>query len=292
MTFGAASLLLAPVAVDVRRQRRSGSYYGIGHALFDPPPAPDGSGAEARPDDAQRHLRPSMRSRPEPCMTVRAARPHHAEDGRACGSPDAIAPAGVALHRDTGTSSRAPTVIAAPASHGHMTSAAFTRCASSVANAGLDGRPAPSCRACTSASAIGHDPGDEPKKPGMVLFRPDAVREVFALPAASRPPGRAGSSCARRPHSILVIDGDEHLRERRLLQKPFHGEQMQALGPMIGELARGSSPGAAYQRVGAAHSRSSRDPRAGFADSAPRGALAGIQSVPGCREDEGPGPVG
>jgi cytochrome P450 len=75
----------------------------------------------------------------------------------------------------------------------------------------------------------------------MVLFSgPDAVREIFALPAAIAPAGQSWEFLRpfAGPHSILVIDGDEHLRERRLLQKPFHGEQMRALAPMIGELAR------------------------------------------------------
>src|ERR1700744_4096858 len=75
----------------------------------------------------------------------------------------------------------------------------------------------------------------------MVLFSgPEAVREVFALPAAIAPAGQSWEFLRpfAGPHSILVIDGDEHLRERRLLQKPFHGEQMRALGPMIGDLAR------------------------------------------------------
>jgi cytochrome P450 len=75
----------------------------------------------------------------------------------------------------------------------------------------------------------------------MVLFSgPDAVRELFALPAAIAPAGQSWEFLRpfAGPHSILVIDGDEHLRERRLLQKPFHGEQMRTLGPMIGELAR------------------------------------------------------
>ena len=75
----------------------------------------------------------------------------------------------------------------------------------------------------------------------MVLFsEPDAVREVFALPAAIAPAGQSWEFLRpfAGPHSILVIDGDEHLRERRLLQKPFHGEQMRALAPLIADLAR------------------------------------------------------
>jgi cytochrome P450 len=74
----------------------------------------------------------------------------------------------------------------------------------------------------------------------MVLFsHPDAVRELFALDPAIAPAGRsweflrpfAGAS------SILLLDGDEHLRERRLLQGPFHGERMRSLGPLVSELA-------------------------------------------------------
>jgi cytochrome P450 len=80
----------------------------------------------------------------------------------------------------------------------------------------------------------------------MVLFSgPDAVRELFALPPEIAPAGESWEFLRpfAGPHSILIIDGDEHLRERRLLQKPFHGEQMRALGPMIGELARGELAG-------------------------------------------------
>ena len=78
---------------------------------------------------------------------------------------------------------------------------------------------------------------DEP----MVLFsHPDAVREIFRLDPAIAPAGESWEFL--RPfageHSILLLDGDEHIRERRLMQKPFHGERMRAFGPMIGELAR------------------------------------------------------
>jgi cytochrome P450 family 135 len=75
----------------------------------------------------------------------------------------------------------------------------------------------------------------------MVLFsNPDAVREIFRLDPAIAPAGQSWEFL--RPfageHSILLLDGDDHLRERRLLQGPFHGERMRAFAPMIGELAR------------------------------------------------------
>jgi cytochrome P450 len=75
----------------------------------------------------------------------------------------------------------------------------------------------------------------------MVLFSdPDPVREIFRLDPAIAPAGQSWEFL--RPfageHSILLLDGDEHIRERRLLQGPFHGERMRAFAPMIAELAR------------------------------------------------------
>ena len=78
---------------------------------------------------------------------------------------------------------------------------------------------------------------DEP----MVLFSsPDAVRELFRLDPAIAPAGQSWEFLRpfAGPHSILVLDGEEHLRERRLIQTPFHGERMRAFQPMVAELAR------------------------------------------------------
>jgi cytochrome P450 family 135 len=78
---------------------------------------------------------------------------------------------------------------------------------------------------------------DEP----MVLFsHPDAVREVFRLDPQIAPAGQSWEFLRpfAGPHSILVLDGEEHLRERRLIQTPFHGERMHAFRPTVAELAR------------------------------------------------------
>jgi cytochrome P450 len=130
----------------------------------------------------------------------------------------------------------------------------------------------------------------------MVLFSgPEAVREVFALPAEIAPAGQSWEFLRpfAGPHSILVIDGDEHLRERRLLQKPFHGEQMRALGPMIGELARAElatweGPVNTLERMRALTLEimlrvvfGTRDEREfGQLHDAVEGALAGVRSLP------------
>jgi cytochrome P450 family 135 len=78
---------------------------------------------------------------------------------------------------------------------------------------------------------------DEP----MVLFsHPDAVREVFGLDPAIAPAGQGWEFLRpfAGPHSILLLDGEEHLRERRLMQTPFHGQRMRAFTPTVADLAQ------------------------------------------------------
>jgi cytochrome P450 len=75
----------------------------------------------------------------------------------------------------------------------------------------------------------------------MVLFSsPDAVRAVFRLDPTIAPAGQSWEFLRpfAGPHSILLLDGEEHLRERRLMQGPFHGERMRVFAPMIAQLAR------------------------------------------------------
>jgi cytochrome P450 len=75
----------------------------------------------------------------------------------------------------------------------------------------------------------------------MVLFSdPESVRDVFRLDPAIAPAGQSWEFLRpfAGPHSILLLDGDEHLQERRLLAAPFHGERMLAFEPLIAELAR------------------------------------------------------
>jgi cytochrome P450 len=75
----------------------------------------------------------------------------------------------------------------------------------------------------------------------MVLFSaPDAVRDIFRLDPAIAPAGQSWEFLRpfAGPHSILLLDGQEHLRERRVMAAPFHGERMRALAPLVAELAR------------------------------------------------------
>src|SRR4051812_16110244 len=77
----------------------------------------------------------------------------------------------------------------------------------------------------------------------MVLFsHPDAVREVFRLDPAIAPAGQSWEFLRpfAGPDSILLLDGDAHLRERRLLQGPFHGGDKRGSAPPG---ARNAPPG-------------------------------------------------
>jgi cytochrome P450 len=76
----------------------------------------------------------------------------------------------------------------------------------------------------------------------LVMFsRPDAIRDIFA---ASPEDATAGDSnaFALEPFvgtgSLLLLDGQRHLDERRLMLPPFHGERMRAYIGLIAEITR------------------------------------------------------
>ena len=80
-----------------------------------------------------------------------------------------------------------------------------------------------------------------PGRPPLVMFsHPDAIREIFSGDADDLHAGE--SNAILEPllgrHSLLLLDGHEHLHERRLVQPPFHGERMVAYGSVMQEIAR------------------------------------------------------
>ena len=60
----------------------------------------------------------------------------------------------------------------------------------------------------------------------MILSDPAAVREVFTGDPEKLRSGQANRflEAALGRHSLLVLDGREHLRERKLMLPPFHGD--------------------------------------------------------------------
>jgi cytochrome P450 len=73
----------------------------------------------------------------------------------------------------------------------------------------------------------------------VVLTRPEAIREVFT---GDREVLRAGEANAVMGpmvgrNSLLLLDGERHIRHRRLLSPPFHGEAVRAYGERIAQIA-------------------------------------------------------
>ena len=75
--------------------------------------------------------------------------------------------------------------------------------------------------------------------PMVVVSDPADVRAVFTAPPDVI---RAGASSSFLepfvgPNSILILDGPEHLRQRKLMLPPFHGDRMRAHRDLIARLA-------------------------------------------------------
>jgi cytochrome P450 family 135 len=69
---------------------------------------------------------------------------------------------------------------------------------------------------------------------------PGLVKEIFAGDPARFHAGEANATVlepALGPHSVLTLDEDEHLRQRKLLLPPFHGEAIRRYGDVIGRVA-------------------------------------------------------
>ncbi|HEY8583570.1 MAG TPA: cytochrome P450 [Capillimicrobium sp.] len=73
----------------------------------------------------------------------------------------------------------------------------------------------------------------------VFLAHPDAVKQVFTGDPEVLHAGQANRIL--RPwlgdHSVLLLDGQDHLSQRRLLLPPFHGERMQRYGELMTEVA-------------------------------------------------------
>ena len=67
--------------------------------------------------------------------------------------------------------------------------------------------------------------------PGFVMvFHPDLVKQVFRGPPDQLRAGEANAVLGPvlGDRSVLLLDGAEHMRQRKLLLPPFHGERMRA----------------------------------------------------------------
>lgn len=66
----------------------------------------------------------------------------------------------------------------------------------------------------------------------VVFSNPEHVKEIFSDGGEDLEAGRFNRTLAALlgDRSVLMVDGREHLRKRKLLLPPFHGERMQAYG--------------------------------------------------------------
>ena len=64
----------------------------------------------------------------------------------------------------------------------------------------------------------------------VMVFDPALVKEVFRAPPDRLRAGEANAVLepALGTRSLLLLDGDEHLRQRKLMLPPFHGQRMRA----------------------------------------------------------------
>ncbi|HLJ02727.1 MAG TPA: cytochrome P450 [Solirubrobacteraceae bacterium] len=71
----------------------------------------------------------------------------------------------------------------------------------------------------------------------VMLFDPDLVKQLFQGPHEQLNAGEANALLGPilGPRSVLLLDGAEHLRHRRLLLPPFHGERMRAYADVVRE---------------------------------------------------------
>jgi cytochrome P450 len=73
-----------------------------------------------------------------------------------------------------------------------------------------------------------------------VVSEPEAVKTVFTAPPELAPSGTSNSPVAPivGPSSVLVLTGPEHMRQRKLLLPPFHGERMREYEDVIVQATR------------------------------------------------------
>ncbi len=74
---------------------------------------------------------------------------------------------------------------------------------------------------------------------GVYVADPDAIRELFTGDQSDLRAGEANSFMepVLGPHSVLIIDGPEHLRQRKLLLAPFQGSRVAAFREVIRDVA-------------------------------------------------------
>lgn len=82
-------------------------------------------------------------------------------------------------------------------------------------------------------------------KPAVLFYNPDAAKEIFALGPDDAHAGKVNAVLGPilGDASLLLLDGKEHLRQRKLLMPPLHGERMSSYGARMIALTEASIAG-------------------------------------------------
>lgn len=78
------------------------------------------------------------------------------------------------------------------------------------------------------------------KSPVVYFSNPKAIQEIFTADPELFDAGR-GNRVLRfllGDHSLVLLDGEHHQRQRRLLMPPFHGDRMRAYSQLICDITR------------------------------------------------------
>ncbi|BAY49707.1 cytochrome P450 [Scytonema sp. HK-05] len=73
------------------------------------------------------------------------------------------------------------------------------------------------------------------QQPSIFVSHPEALKDIFTAPSESFD-FREGNQILDfifREHSLLMMNGKSHLRQRKLMMPPFHGERMAHYGKLI-----------------------------------------------------------
>jgi cytochrome P450 family 135 len=75
------------------------------------------------------------------------------------------------------------------------------------------------------------------ERPMVMISDPAAIKALYTERSHGMPPGRqVVLTPVVGPHSLLVIEGADHLAHRKLMLPPFHGERMRSYQPLVEEI--------------------------------------------------------
>jgi cytochrome P450 family 135 len=76
------------------------------------------------------------------------------------------------------------------------------------------------------------------ERPMVMLSDPEVIRALYTEQQHGLPPGRTVTLLpVLGPHSVLLLEGSEHLARRRLMLPPFHGERMRSYETIVRDIA-------------------------------------------------------